>query len=113
MEDTVPTVNVTPLLVWAPTTTTTFPVVAPAGTGTTMLVALQLVGAADVPLKVTVLVPWVAPKFAPVIVRDVPTDPEVGLRLLMEGAGAPLPAARNATICMIQGWTLSRAAVAL
>jgi len=39
------------------TVTTTFPVVAPAGTGTTMLVALQLVGVADVPLNVTVLVP--------------------------------------------------------
>jgi len=35
-----------------------------AGTGTTMLAALQLVGAAAIPLKVTVLVPCVAPKLA-------------------------------------------------
>ena len=37
--------------------TTTFPVVAPAGTGTTMLVAVQLVGVPAVPLNFTVLVP--------------------------------------------------------
>ena len=47
-----------------------------AGTGTTMLVALQLVGVAAVPLNFTVLVPCVAPKFVPVIVTDVPTGPE-------------------------------------
>jgi hypothetical protein len=34
--------------------TTTFPVVAPLGTGATILVALQLVGVVDVPLNVTV-----------------------------------------------------------
>jgi len=52
-------VKATPLLATPPTVTTTFPVVAPLGTGTTMLVpdVLQLVGVADVPLKVTVLVP--------------------------------------------------------
>ena len=49
------TVKLTPLLATPPTVTTTFPVVAPLGTGTTMLVALQLVGVAAVPLKVTVL----------------------------------------------------------
>jgi len=37
-----------------------------------MLVALQLVGVATVPLNVTVLVPCVAPKFAPVTVTDAP-----------------------------------------
>jgi hypothetical protein len=37
--------------------TTTLPVVVPVGTVATMLVALQLVGAAVVPLKVTLLVP--------------------------------------------------------
>ena len=57
------------------------------GTGTTMLVALQLVGAPAIPLKVTVLVPWVAPKFVPVTVTDVPLDPDVGLRLVMLGVG--------------------------
>src|SRR5580704_18402384 len=73
------------LLATPPTVTTTFPVVAPAGTGTTMLVALQLVGAAPIPLKLTVLVPWLAPKFAPVIVTDVPKTPDVGCRVVMLG----------------------------
>jgi hypothetical protein len=45
------------------------------GTGTSMLVAVQLVGVPSVELKVTVLVPWVAPKFTPVIVRIAPTGP--------------------------------------
>ena len=60
--------------------------VAPLGTGTAIEVALQLVGVALVPLNVTVLVPWVDPKFVPVIVTDVPTGPEVGDRLVMLGA---------------------------
>src|SRR5208337_296487 len=81
------TVKLTPLLATPPTVTTTFPVVAPAGTGATMLVALQLVGVAAVPLNVTVLVPCVAPKFAPVIVTDAPTNPDVGFKLVMPGAG--------------------------
>jgi len=51
------TVNAIPLLGTPPTATTTLPVVAPLGTGTMMLVALQLVGVAGVPLNVTVLVP--------------------------------------------------------
>ena len=51
------TVNATTLLDTPPTVTTTLPVVAPLGTGTTMLVLLQLVGTAGVPLKVIVLVP--------------------------------------------------------
>ena len=51
------TVKVTPLLACPFTVTTTGPVVAAAGTGAEMLVALQLVGVAVVPLKVTVLVP--------------------------------------------------------
>ena len=65
-----------------PTVTTTEPVVAPLGTGTTMLAALQLVGVAAVPLNVTVLVPCVAPKFAPAIVTAVPTAPDDGVRLV-------------------------------
>src|SRR2546429_9891517 len=63
------------------------PVVAPAGTGATMLVAPQLVGVATVPLNFTVLVPCVAPKFAPVIVTDAPTNPDVGFRPVMLGPG--------------------------
>ena len=51
------TPNEMPLLGWPPTVTTTLPVVAPLGTGTTICVAVQLVGVATVPLKVTVLVP--------------------------------------------------------
>jgi len=51
------TVKSGPWVAIPPTVTTTLPVVAPAGTGATMLVALQLVGVAAVPLNVTVLVP--------------------------------------------------------
>ena len=51
------TVKLSPLLDCPPTVTTTFPVVAPPGTGATILVALQLVGVAVVPLNVTVLDP--------------------------------------------------------
>src|SRR4029077_10662630 len=81
------TVKFTPLLATPPTVTTTLPVVAPAGTGVVMLVALQLVGAAATPLNATVLVPCVAPKFAPEIVTDAPRVPEVGFRLVMLGGG--------------------------
>jgi hypothetical protein len=80
------TVKVTLLLATPPTVTTTLPVVAPAGTGAAMLVALQLVGVAAVPLKVTVLVPCEAPKLVPVIATDAPTGPELGLRLVILGA---------------------------
>lgn len=79
--------KVTPLLPTPPTLTTTFPVVAPVGTGTTILVELQVVGVAAVPLNVTELLLWVDPKFAPVIVTEVPTGPEVGLKLVMLAAG--------------------------
>jgi len=78
-------VKPTPLLATPPTVTTTLPVVAPAGTGATILVALQLVGVAALPLNVTVLVLCELPKFAPVIVTDVPVGAEVGDRLLIEG----------------------------
>lgn len=78
-------VNRTPLLASPPTVTTTFPVRAPFGTTTTMLVSLQLVGVAAPPLKVTVLVPCVAPKLVPVIVTEFPTGADVGERLAMLG----------------------------
>ena len=81
-----PTVKATPLLALPPTVATTLPAVAPAGTGTTMLVADQVVGIALVPLKVTLLVPWVAPKLVPMIVTEVATGPLVGERLVMMGA---------------------------
>ena len=77
----------TPLLTWVLMVTTTFPVVAPGGTGVTILVSLQLEGAATAPLKATLLVPWDAPKLVPVIVTNVPTAPEFGDRLVMLGGG--------------------------
>ena len=80
------TVKLIALLANPPTMTTMLPVVAPLGTGATMLVALQLVGAATVPLKVTVLLPWLVPKLLPVVVITAPTAPEVGLKLVMLGA---------------------------
>src|SRR4030081_1117766 len=78
-----PTVKFTPLLATPPTVTTTLPVVAPLGADATMLVALQLVVLAVVPLKVTVPV---VPKLAPVMATAVPTGPEVGFRLVIVGA---------------------------
>jgi hypothetical protein len=80
------TVKLMPSLACPPTVTTAFPVVAPVGTGATMLDALQFVGVATVPLNVIVLVPCVDPKFAPLIVTDVSAGPELGLRLVMLGA---------------------------
>lgn len=83
----VATVKFTLLLVAPPTVTTTPPVVAPGGTVATIEVALQLVTVvAGVLLNVTALVPCVVPKFIPVIVTDVPTAPDVGVRLVMLGA---------------------------
>ena len=70
----------TPLLATPPTVTTTFPVVAPAGTDVAMLVEVQLVVVAGVPLNVTVPED---PKLLPVIVTAVPTGPEVGDRLVI------------------------------
>ena len=81
------TVKLTPLLAKLPTVTTTPPLVAPVGTVAVMLVALQFVAVAAVPLKVTALVPCVTPKFAPVMITEVPTAPELGFRLEMVGAG--------------------------
>jgi hypothetical protein len=75
-----------PLLATPPTVTTTLPVVAPAGTGATMLVLLQLVGVACTPLNVTVLVPWVGTKPLPVIVIGTPTGPELAERPPIAGA---------------------------
>jgi hypothetical protein len=85
------TVNVAALLAIPPTVTTTLPDVAALGTGTTMLVALQLVGVPAVPLNVTVLVPCEDPKFVPAIVTAVPTAPDVGLSTVMLGAVGVFP----------------------
>jgi hypothetical protein len=79
-EDELVTVKVEPLLATPPTVTTTGPEVAPVGTGTLMLVSLQLAGDAAVPLNVTVLEPCVAPKWLPVMVTAVPTGPDATLK---------------------------------
>src|SRR5579884_1819663 len=82
------TVKATPLLACPPTWTFTFPVMAPAGTETVMLVALHALAApAGTPAKVTTLFAWVAPKLLPVIVTAVPTPPEVGFRFEITGTG--------------------------
>jgi len=79
------TVKLTPLLATPDTVTTTFPVVAPLGTVATMLVAAQLVAVAVVVLNLSVLLPWVEPKFVPVIVTEAPTAPDVGDKLVIFG----------------------------
>ena len=77
------TVKEVPLLARPFAVTITFPLAAPFGTSTTIVVAFQVVGVAAVPLKVTVPVPCEVPKSVPVMVTEVPTGPEVGLRLVM------------------------------
>src|SRR3989475_12951128 len=62
------------------TSTRSFPVGAPAGTGTEILVALQLAGVATTPLNLTQPAPCDAPKFDPVIVTGVPAAPHGGLQ---------------------------------
>lgn len=79
------TVNATLLLATPPTVITTLPVVAPLGTGTTIELALQVVGVAVVPLNLIVLVPWVEPKPLPAIVTVAPTALELGETPLMFG----------------------------
>jgi hypothetical protein len=66
----------------------TFPVVAPDGTVVAMLVALQVVTVAVVPLNLTVLDPCVEPKFEPVIVTEALIAPDVGERELIAGLAA-------------------------
>jgi hypothetical protein len=83
-------VNDAPALGTPFTVTITSPVVAPAGTATIIDVALQLVDVAAVPLNVTVLALWVAPKFAPVMVTGAPTAAEAGDRLVMLGGGGTM-----------------------
>jgi hypothetical protein len=65
--------------------------VAPEGTGTTIDVPLQLVGVADVPLNETVLLPWLVPKFVPLITTEVPIAPAVGDKLEIVGEPEPEP----------------------
>jgi hypothetical protein len=78
--------NIVPRLGRPPTVTTMLPVLAPAGTGTMILLADHVVGVAAMPLKVTVLLPWVAPKLLPLIVTTVATGPFDGETLVRVGA---------------------------
>ena len=72
------TVNGTPLLGTLETVTTTLPVRAAAGTLTVMLVAVQIDAApAEAPPNVTVLLPWLLPKFVPVMITCAPIEPEL------------------------------------
>jgi len=83
------TVKVAPLLatLFTVTITVAFPAARAVGTNTEMPVVLQLPGVTTIPLKVTVLLPWGAPKLVPAMVTDVPTGPEAGMRLVMFGGG--------------------------
>jgi hypothetical protein len=79
------TVKVWPLEVPPGVVTVTLPVVAPVGT--TALIWVALTGVMDtalVPLKETAVT---LARLVPVIVTEPPTDPLVGLRLVMVGAG--------------------------
>jgi hypothetical protein len=69
------TVKLTPLLGTPSTVTTTLPVLAPLGTEVEILPVPQPVVVAKIPLNVTVLFPFVEPKFEPEIVTSVPTVP--------------------------------------
>src|SRR5882762_6209389 len=97
-------VNGDPLLATPNTVTTTLPVVAPAGTNTVTLVALQALAAAAVfPLKVTVLDPCAVPKLVPVMVIDAPTAPAFWLRLVMVGGGGRLMRILKACVAVCAG----------
>jgi len=80
------TVNGIALLVRPLTVTRTFPEVAVPGTGTIMLVGVQLVGVPAVPLNVTELLPWLEPKFVPVIVTAAPAKAVFGDKPAIVGA---------------------------
>jgi hypothetical protein len=104
------TVNAAPLLATPFTVTTTLPAVAPQGTGAQMLVALQLVGVAAVPLNVTVLDPCVGPKFAPVMFTTWPATPDVGDRLVTVGLCAAAGEVKQTATNEIRSSLASRAA---
>lgn len=71
------TLKTGPVLATPPTVTTTFPVVAPNGTCTTMHVGFHNEGDAKVPLNVTEFpLPSPEPKFVPEMITVVFTGPE-------------------------------------
>jgi len=76
------------------------------GTEATICLSLQVAVVAGTPLKVTVLAPWVAPKFVPLIVTRVLRCPDVGDRLVMLGPvttlkGTPLLATPDSVTKML------------
>jgi hypothetical protein len=75
------------LLVIELTTTVTGPVVTLLGATAVMVVLVQLVTAAATPLKLTVLLPWVSPKFVPLMLTEVPGRPVFDDKLVMLGVG--------------------------
>jgi hypothetical protein len=79
------TVNPTPLLAIPFTVTTTFPDVTPVGTTAPMLVTLQLVVTAAIPLNVTLLLPCDAPKFDPLTTTAAVTAAEGGVIFVIPG----------------------------
>jgi hypothetical protein len=80
------TVKATPFDTWLLTVTRTGPEDAPDGTTAVIAVVFQLMTEAVVPLKETVLVPWIEPKLTPPIVTEIPTKPDVGERLMIPGS---------------------------
>lgn len=83
----VETVNCTPLLVTPsePSVRVTGPDVAFWGTVAVTLFVLQELVLATVPLNLTMLDPWLAPKPEPMSVTEPPTASEFGARLFMTG----------------------------
>jgi hypothetical protein len=79
------TVKTSPFVEAPFTTTVNSPVNAPVGTGATSVVLLHEVGVLGTPLKRTMLVPWLVPKFEPLIVTAVPTVPETGKKFEIAG----------------------------
>jgi len=84
------TVNVTGLLTFiaGATVTARGPEFVPMAMVALMLVLLQELMMRAVPLSSAVLLAWVAPKFVPVMVSDVPIDPVVAETALMLGVEA-------------------------
>ena len=83
--------------------TITLPVVAEGGTGTMILVAVQVVGVPGTPLKVMVLAPWVEPKLYPVRVIGVVTVAIAGERVEMLGG----PRTVNPTALLVYPLTVT------
>ncbi len=69
------------------TVTEIVPVFAPTGTVVVMLVVVDAVTVAAVPLNITVLLAGVALKLVPVMVTVVPSGPLTGLKLVIVGGG--------------------------